>query len=224
MALVTCAGADALRWRLHIPGRRAWWAWLELDTDTAPSGQVTIAAAGGLSLVGTVQQPTGVFLDAAHVRIVGGAGGLSKTISPAAYENALLGDPLRSILNAVGERLAASSSSAALSVLLRKWTLTATTASRAIDELCFAASSATGQQIGWRVLADGTVWIGSESWPAQDLADDDDVLEQYPSEGRYVIGGTTPSLLPGVDLAGVGKVIAVDHWGTHDRVRADAWV
>lgn len=209
--------------RLHLSQRRAWWGWLDLDTATAPSGQVTIAADGGLSLVGTVKQPSGVFLDSARVRVVGGAGGLETVISPAAFENAQLGDPLRAVLASAGESLSSTVASSVTGVLLTKWTLTSTYAARALDELCAAASAPLGQTIVWRVLGDGTVWLGVETWTAQAMPAGADVLEQYPAEGRYVLGSTSPFLMPGVNLDGVGNIVGVDHWLTHDRVRSDAW-
>lgn len=224
MALISCAGADVMRMRLHMPQRRAWWAWLDLDTATAASGQVTIAADGGLSWTGTVKQPSGVFLDSARVRVVGGGGGLETLTSPAAYESAQLGDPLRAILSAAGEMLSSTVSASVTSVLLSSWTITATYVSHALDELCFAASAALGQTIIWRVLTDGTVWLGAESWPDLSMPDGADVLEQAPEEGRYVIGATTPFLYPGVNLDGVGHVAGVDHWISHSMVRADAWI
>lgn len=223
MALGTCGGADVLRARIHMPARRAWWGWVDLDTATLPTGSVTLAFAGGLSLVGAVKQPSGVFLDAARVRLVGGAGGLETITSPAAYENAQLVDPLRAVLGAAGETLSTTVSASVTGVLLSKWTIAATYVSRVLDELCGAAGAALGQEITWRVLGDGTVWLGAESWPAQQMPAGADVLESYPSEGRYVIGADTPFLSPGVDLDGVGKVVGVDHWVTHDRVRSDAW-
>jgi len=223
MALVTCAGADVLRMRVHMPQRRSWWGWLDLDTATAPTGKVTIAAAGGLSLVGTILQPSGVFLDSARVRVVGGAGGLEQVISPGAYENAQLRDPLNAILSAVGESLSSTVSASILSVLLSHWTLSAIPAAQAIDELSWAAADALGQSIIWRVLSDGTVWLGAETWPSQTMPAGADVLEQAPAEGRFVIGATTPFIVPGVNLQDVGNVIAVDHWVRHDRVRADVW-
>jgi hypothetical protein len=224
VALITCAGADVLRLRVHMSQRRAWWGWLDLDVADAPSGKVQIAAAGGMTLTGTIKQPSGVFLDAARVRIVGGAGGLDVVIAPAAYENAQLGDPLRAVLSAAGETLSTSVLSTITSVFLSKWTLTATPAARALDELCYAASAQLGQIVVWRVLSDGTVWLGAETWPAQKMPAGADVLESAPAEGRFVIGASTPFLVPGVNLDGVGNVAGVDHWVTHSQVRSDAWI
>jgi hypothetical protein len=224
MALVTCSGVDVLRMRVHMPQRRAWWAWVDVDSSTAPSGKVQIDAAGGLALTGTVKQPSGTFLNSAWIRVVGGAGGLDRTVRARAYENAQLIDPLRVILADGGETLSSKVSATITSVLFSKWTITASTVARSIDALAYAASSSLQQPVIWRVLADGTIWIGVETWPPLGMPAGADVLEQAPDEGRYVIGATTPFLTPGVNLDGVGNIVGADHWVSAMQVRTDAWI
>lgn len=216
MALVTCAGS-VLRARIHLPLHGAWLADLVLDTATMPTGQQTIAADGGLSLVGTVVDG-GVFLDAAHVRMVGGAGGLAKIVPAAAYRSAQLRDPLGAITQASGESLSSTVSQSVLSTSLAVWTLTSQRAARCLDELAQAAG------VGWRILSDGTLWLGAESWSSASLPDGAAILEQHPTERRFAIGTTTPALLPGVNLDGVGNVVAVDHWIEPAKVRTWAWI
>jgi hypothetical protein len=224
VALVTCAGADVLSGAIHFPRRGGWLARLVLDTPRLPAGRVTIAAANGLSATGTVIPGGGVFLDSSHVLVAGGAGGLGAMVSPAAYQGASLSDPLNAVLQAGGESLSTSVASSVTGVQLATWTVTATTVSRALDELCGAASDALDELIGWRVLDDGTVWLGAESWPSKKLPAGSDVLEVFPSEGRYVIGCATPALLPGVAIDGVGNVGAVDHWLRSSEIRSWLWV
>lgn len=223
MALITCGSADALRSEFHFPARGPWWSRLSLDTTTAPSGQVSIAAADGFSLTGTVAVG-GVFADVAHVTVIGGAGGLGTIVPAAAYRGALLRDPLNAVLRAAGESLSSSVDQSILSTVLPMWAQVAQRASTAIDTLCFAATQALGSPVTWRVLDDGTVWLGVESWSSATLPDTADVLDAFPSEQRYVIGAATPALLPGVTLDGVGKVSAVDHFVTATEVRTWAWV
>jgi hypothetical protein len=50
------------------------------------------------------------------------------------------------------------------------------------------------------------------------------VLDSFPADSRFVIGAESPWLLPGVNVAGVGKVVAVDHFFDHHEVRSWAWV
>lgn len=219
-ALVTLGGYDVLEARVHMPQRGWWWARAKVDAQTALTGQVTLAASGGLSLVGTVVPAlSGVFLDSAWVQLVGGAGGLGKSISPAAFQNALVRDVLSSVLGGVGETASPSIAPTLTAMLLQSWTLIMQPAARAMDQLANAAGADT-----WRVMSDGTVWMGSETWPAQSLPSTSDVLFQFPSEGRFEIGCETPALLPGVMLSDVGANIgAVDHFINHSSIRTWAW-
>jgi len=221
MALATCANLDVLQGSIRLPLRGVWSADLVLDGATVPSGAVTLAAKGGLSLRGTVVRG-GVFLDAAHVRVVGGAGGLAREVA-GAYQSAQLRDPLDAILRASGETLSSTVTTEVLTVSLSLWTLGRHRAARALDELAHVASLALAKAIGWRLLPVGSLWIGAESWSAATLPAGADVLERCPAEQRLVIGAETPALLPGVDLPDVGKVVAVEHWLTADRVRTWAW-
>lgn len=219
MALLNCAGADVIGRRVRMPGRGAWSAELELDTAQMPSGQVTLDADGGISLQGTVSGGA-VYLDVAHVHLVGGAGGLGKIVTAAAYRNAQLRDALSAVLNAGGEQLSDTVDQSLLGSILPFWSTLATTVARAIDELCAAA----GSGINWRVLSDGKIWLGSETWPSQSLPSDAVLLDQASDDSRYFVGVSTPALLPGVFLSDISKnIVGVDHWISADQIRTVAW-
>jgi hypothetical protein len=222
MALMTCAGADVLRARIHAPRKGAWWSELYLDTSTAPSGSATIAASSGLSIKGTIVQ-AGVFLDSAHVRVIAGAAGLGKPSTPQAYQNASLSDPLNSLVSDAGETLGAVDASI-LNVQLADWSVVGLPVGREIERLCGAASAALGSEVVFRFTNDGKLWLGVETWPSSSLPTSADVMEQFPDEGRYVIGAETPALMPGVKLSNIGaNVLGVDHWITASEVRTWAW-
>lgn len=219
-ALVTCGGLDVLSMEIHMPARAWWWARGKLDGKLSSSGQVTISAAGGLSLTGTVLSPlSGVFLGSALVQIVGGAGGLSKIVQPRAFQNAIVRDALSAILRDAGESISSSIAQQLLSLQLAQWSISAQPAAKAIDLLAAFAGAET-----WRVLSDGTVWMGAESWPQQSLPPTADILTRFPDEGRFEIGCETPALLPGVFLSDASSNIgAVDHFIEFDQVRTWAW-
>lgn len=223
MALITCGDAAVQRGRSHMPIRGAWWAELVLDTAEAPTGSVTIEAADGLSIKGTVQEPSGIFLDSAHVRIVGGAGGLGKLCEPRAFQNAQLRDLLSVVTAASGDTLSSTIDGALLATLISAWSSMQIPAAQSLDEICSYVSKARGETINWRYLGDGSLWLGAESWPTSTLPTTDDLLEPDPATGRQVIGAATPSLLPGVNLDGVGNVLAVDHWIESNQIRTWAW-
>lgn len=225
MALVTCAGSDVLRGRIRLGIRGPWFAELELDTATMPSGGVSLAATDGITLAGSViADQGGVFLDTAHVRLVGGAGGLGTRAKPIAYTGAVLRDPLSKLLGDAGETMSTTVSGSILGLSLPLWTVVESSVVTAIDNLCGAATKALGSPVGWRVLPDGTIWLGVEGWPTATLAVDSYVMRQYPAEGRYEIGTSSPELLPGVALTDISKnIIGVDHWIEPSQIRTWAW-
>jgi len=190
-----------------------------VTTQVLPVGAVDLVCEGGLRLSGFVDPATsGLFLDSADVTVVGGAGGLARPVS-GTFQFAQLRDPLQAILDASGEKLSASVSSALLSVQLRRWQIIQSTCGAALFALAGAASEALGQTIRWRVLPDGTLWLGAETWPAQALADGDALEWLYPTERRAIVQVATPTIAPGVAVPDIGNVGAVEHIIEHAKVR-----
>jgi hypothetical protein len=226
MALVTCLGADVLRGEVHIPLRGVWWANLQLDSKTAPALKTvaTLAAANGASLTGVVAK-AGVFQDTLYTHVVGGAGGAGLVVGPFAYQSAIMGDPLNAILSAARETLSSSVSTAITRLQLGTWTCTQKHAARLLDELCWAASQTLGAVVNWRTLADGTTWMGVETWPTQSLPAGADVTWQHPVNPWFEVSCETPTLLPGVNLTDIGglNVSGVDYWIEPAKVRQWVW-
>lgn len=222
-SLITLDGHDVQKGRLSLGLHGAGWADLEISTDEVPviGTQMPLTVAGGLTWQGTVRY-AGEYLQTTQVRLVGGAGGLGASVI-GAYRGAVLGDVLAEIMRASGETQSGTIASSVLSVPLDRWTLGESTATRALDELAEAASLRLETSIGWRVLADGTVWMGAESWATQALPDDHVISKRWPDEGRTLLGCASPSILPGVDLEGVGRVAGVDHNFTVDAMRSTVW-
>lgn len=214
------AGASVQHGQLSLSVSGRWWADVIIDTATVPTGQVTIAADGGLSLVGTVAR-AGVRLDSVHARIVGGKNTLAAQVR-GAWRFAQVRDPLNAVLAATGEQLAPVDP-ALLALSLPLFTL-AGNAGSALDAIADAAARALGSEVNWRFLSDGTLWLGAESWPTATLPADAEVADTAPAEHRVIISAATPALLPGVNLDGVGKVAAVDHWVEPASVRTWAWL
>jgi len=220
-ALITLDGADVLKGRLSLGLHGSGWADLTVAADTPPSGTVRLVVDGGLEWVGTVRS-AGTYLLTTEVRLVGGAGGLGLPVT-GAFQGAELRDVLAEVMRLSGETQSGGIAAEVLEVPLERWTLGQCTAARALDELAEAAALHLGAAVDWRVLADGTVWMGVESWAAQEMPEDSVLSAYHPDEGRAVIGCAAPSLLPGVDLAGVGRVAGVDHYIDHDRLRTEVW-
>lgn len=221
--LVTCGNADVIEGRIHMPIKGAWWADLKLDTGSGPSGAVQVVASGGFTLNGTVTK-SGTYLGSTHVRVVAGGGAFYTIMKPASFQNALVRDPLNAILSATGDTASSTILSSVTGALLSYWTITAETQARALDNLTGVAGRSLGQLLNWRVLADGTTWIGQETWPSQNLPTTSDITWVAPVGPRFEIGASTPSLLPGVNLTDVGvNISGVDHWIEPNKIVTWAW-
>jgi hypothetical protein len=217
MALVTVGDFAAFRGTLSLPRIGVWTADLELDAAQTIEGPARIKIVEGQDLVGTVLAG-----DLVHgyvcARIVGGAGGLVKTATPRHYNNATVRTVLTDLARAAGETLSSAIAESLLGRSLRAWTVLA----RPIGEQ-LAALVGCGMPDGtaWRILPDGTLWVGTETWPESDVAEWRE-LERQPREGRLLLGLDSPTLLPGTTL-GDDRVDYVEHH-LEDGVRASVWL
>lgn len=214
MATLTANGMPVLSCTLSMPRVGAWTADLELSADEAPSGKITIEH-GNVKFVGTVVR-SGIVSGRASVRVVGGAGGLRKDASAQSFQNVPLRIPLRDTLGAVGETLSLSVASSLLDRRLEHWTRGAEPAGTAITTLL------THVGASWRVLADGTVWAGDETWPVQRISSAE-ALDPDPILGTYTIAPDVFELRPGVTFLG-RKVSRVEHTADGGALRSTYWV
>lgn len=182
-------GAAILRATVHLPLSGVWSADLEGDTDDDLTGRVTLESDGAPWLSGTVTEG-GLSHGLWRGRVVG-AGGLRSTLAPRAYQNAILSDVLGDALRESGEALSASSGS--LAMACRLWHRTEAAAARTVAAVAEAAG------YGWRVLADGSVWLGTEGWPAGADADVT-LIEREPTQRRWTLGGDVLAITPGTLL------------------------
>src|SRR6185369_6195049 len=103
---------------------------------------------------------TGAFADTGYVRVVAGKDGLGKTAKPKHYDDPSIRIVLADLVATAGEAVAGSADTSMLSRHLTAWTTTSRPVGNVIDLLLRQAQGSS-----WRMLADGTVWVGSETWP-----------------------------------------------------------
>ena len=180
-------GAALLRASIALPLSGVWSAELEVDTDEAITGAVTIELDGAVVFRGTV-----VDGDVSHGqwrgRIVGGAGGLRTSLPALAYLNATRADVVRDALSEAGESLASTSGD--LTGAVARFHRAEGAAARAID------ATATALGYAWRVFADGMVWLGFEAWAAAEEASIT-LVRRDPTQRQYLLGGDVLALRPG---------------------------
>lgn len=173
LELATGAAHDILDGDLVLPRLGVWTARAEIDADAAiaPGTDATIALArddGGAParFVGRVVESS-VWQGRAHVVIAGGraglAGRLAAELPPRSYVAAPQPVPVveivRDICTEAGETLAPAAEAALATLVVPRWFRAAGTGAAALRELAAVVPA-------WRVLGDGTVWAGAETWPA----------------------------------------------------------
>lgn len=127
---------------------------------------------------------------------VGGAGGLSTDIPAKAYIGVPMAIVLAEIMALTGETLEGTTDEAVTSFTVAQWQRTSGMAQNALD----AIREATGAD--WRIFRTGTLWFGSDTFPALDFdhqhLDEDNTFNERllsPESGA-------PELLPGVTFDG----------------------
>jgi hypothetical protein len=180
--------------KAHLPRTGNWVA------DVRVVGEEALPATLVLQL-GEVEMPCAVSMDelvngARDVRVVGGAGGIGETCRPRHYHRPLLRHVLADLLRDCGERLSPQSDQAVLGLPLEGWDTLAVPNGAMLGALC----SLAGEGINWRVLFDGSVWVGAETWPASPA--DARSIEMNGVHAASVVGTDVPSIWPGTTLAG----------------------
>ena len=178
----------------------AWMATCEVDHTSddqkIPTGPFVFDI-DGVEFRGTVvPDRSGAHGARQRVRVVGGAGGLDTDIPARNYAGGLtrartiVGDILRDS----GESLSIEASSDFLDRRVEGWQRARGKAKHALDAIC--------QKLGcsWRVLRDGTVWIGEDKWPEVEPAGT--VEDQDWGDGHITIAPDFPTLVPGVIVRG----------------------
>lgn len=220
MAIVRANDFDVLDGsKVKIPRIGVWHAELVVDTPDAISGEVRIAIDGGDTYVGTPDR-SGAYAERASLRVVGGAGGLRNLATPRHYTDTSLRIVLGDLLDTGGETLSATAEAAVLDRSLDHWTTLAIPIGRVITRLMATAAP----DAAWRVLPDGTVWVGIETWPDSGLTTPEDytLLDQRDDQDRVVLGVEVPRLRPGTTLAGK-RVSFVEYRLEEGGVRVKAW-
>jgi hypothetical protein len=218
-AAFTANNLPILSGTISLPRVGAWQCVLELgtedDTQAPVEGSAITIKDGVRSFVGTITR-SGIVSGRVSLRAAGGAGGLRNPVPANSWTNVPLRIPLRDTLAAVGETLNTTVVSSLLETRLDHWTRAAGPAGSALSAML------EPQGASWRVLADGTVWAGVETWTDQKVAGGE-VLEPDPELGTFTIASDSLELEPGRTFLG-RKVSRVEHRIESGSVRTFYWV
>jgi hypothetical protein len=216
MALVTANGFPVLEAHVTIPrsGRPHGELAVAVEVADQLQGPLALDFGGKLVLKGTVRR-SGAYNESVTLEFVGGGAGLLKQLQPKAYQLVPLSIPLAEALAEVGEVLSPTSDPDVLAVALPKW---ARMRGSALDEVNSLLARAPAGTVG-RVLPDGTLWVGRDSYP--DAGITFDLLNDDHASGQAELGVEVPTLLPGTTLLG-RQVEEVTHIVTATTVRTVA--
>ncbi len=225
MSLISINGVNVFAGVITVPLRGVWQADLVIDQPDLSGfdagASVTIKSEDGYELKGTVEPGrTGDNLEAVHVRVLGGKGGMGKTITAKAYNQpgAFVRDVLNGIAQDAGETLSTDIAQSLLTTDLSAWNTMAMPANRALVTLL----DIVAPNADWRILADGTLWCGDETWPSSTQAYD--VLNFDPTKATYELGVVSPSIMPGTTVDGLGKIARSEHVLDADHMRTTVWI
>lgn len=191
---VPCFKADVVRPRIGN-----WHADLTVNANAADrfSDAVEIVLAETLTLKGTAHR-MGVFGEDVYVRVIGGRGGFAVQLTPRGYTNVPARIPLSDCLREAGEVLSPSADPGVLQRFLPKWVRIRQTAGAELAALVAVAGAEA-----WRVLPDGSIWLGPETWAPAEL--EYDPIRFEPQLGRLEFAADVPTVHPGQTWVAPGE-------------------
>lgn len=218
--LVTLQQLPVLAACLSRPAMGAWAAQLEVDYQNSEetfAGLLELKDAK-VTYKGTALRH-GIVSGVARLDLVGGRGGIVKPVPARHFGETTCRTVLGALLGAAGETLDPSSSRATLDRQLPSWSYGADVAKDALNLL------AAKLEASWRVLPNGNVWFGVDTFPAvgEDLAATLLELDRDDAAGNVVLAPESLELGPGVTLAS-RRVGRVEHsFGRQDSLRTTFW-
>lgn len=180
--------------RLSLPRTGVWSADLLAMTDGPLTGEATLTVSG-VEMPAHIQRAEMV-AGKLSMRLVGGAGGLGKPETKKHYKGVTILHVLQDLLSTAGESMAPSCETAVLNMPLQAWTSLAVP----IGSLLQALAETAGLGVAWRVLYNGQVWIGNETWPM--CPADVRILDADGANASQVLGTDALGIWPGTVIAG----------------------
>lgn len=209
--------------QIQHPRIGTWECALDLDVETPPTGKIKFQL-DDIDFTGTVlSDHTGTDGARGKCRVVGGNGHLSRIIAAHSYSGGAsvkVGTIVRDILHECGEDLSDLSDGPTLDKTLPRWHVSSGSARQALTALADAIDAA------WRVLRDGTVWFGTETWP--EVAPAGTLTHENWSDGHVILASDTPDMVPGTTYQGQQIEHVTHEYGTtlrsHLRTRGGSAV
>ncbi len=190
MSVATANRAAIQTMRLAMPPRGGWTAEVEADMAEAPAiGAAMLLEVGGSRFMGTVTRTGADGAGSVSFTVAGGAGKLGTVLEPKSFGPSTVETLLGELLGLLGEARSSSISSSVLQTPLPRWGRARVTGKAALGELADKVGAT------WRVLDDGSIWMGTDA--GDEPALEHDVLDERPQVDVLVVGLEKPGLRPG---------------------------
>jgi hypothetical protein len=206
---------------IHLPRMGIWHADLVIDAPGigTQAGQVTITLCGSLNFVGTFASNGTTQRGTLRAHINGGGGGFSRVLPPKGYRLTTFGGVLNDILSTAGETASSTIDPGILGIQLPFWARMQQTAGLALASLLQVTGSS------WRMLPNGQLWLGVETYPAGTMSGVIQISFE-PELNRYEFVSYSPTILPGQTFVSPttgasNKVSAVVHYIQPDSLRSN---
>lgn len=188
MAVVELSGRAVTSGRIHFPQLGAWSATVTLDgTEALPVGLRATLSIGGVPFVGTVTVCESDSGNSVTATMLGGAGGLGSAVDSKGYYQTPVTAVVADALSVGGETLSSLSDQSILGSFKAHWT-------RRAGKVSEAVAAVIGGAV-YRVLPDGTVWIGTDVFaPAVTTGK---FISENPNEQRIEVAMQAADVLPG---------------------------
>jgi hypothetical protein len=198
---------------IMLPRVGAWVANLIVNGETIPKGAM-VATLSGVDMPCWIQRCE-LVQGMQHLRVIGGAGGLAKTAKAKHYRNPTVRHVLTDLARDAGETLSSTCTAAILNQPLNYWT----TLALPTGVLLQALADVAGGGCLWRILYNGSLWFGTETWPA--CPADVRIMQQDAPNASQVLGTDAQGIWPGTTIAGRRVDLVVHDLG--DPPRSTVW-
>jgi hypothetical protein len=180
------------------PRNGEWYCDLDLDQEDIPSGKIKFVL-DDIEFTGTVEpENSGTDGSRAKCTLMAGNGRIRQPVKAHSYSGAggvKVGTIVRDILKDCGEDLSDLSDGPTLEKKLPRWhIIEGIPAATALSHLAKFSDSS------WRMLRDGTVWFGAETWP--EVEPEGTLVDQRWSDGRVELAAEKPNMVPGTIYQG----------------------
>lgn len=188
---------EVIELRLSIPRVGVWHAVASVAVESNAPKSVDLTIGDQLALHGHVVRQGPAF-DTQLVDFVGGSGDMGAAAKARAYRGATVRTVLGDLMSDAGESASGAIPGSVLSRQLDRWSITG---GRSVGAELVALVDAVLEDGAWRMLADGTVWIGEETWPASTFTYD--IVSLSPSRRQICVVSDDPFPMPGEAVDGV---------------------